>query len=56
MCTRLIVLMSLCMAAGYVQAADQTPANVGNIDVRSTLIGGRVYIDDVYSGDADVFI
>jgi hypothetical protein len=54
--TRLIVLMFVCLAAGYVQAADQRPANVGNIDVRSTLIGGRVYIDDVYSGDADVFI
>jgi len=53
---RLIVLMFVCLAAGYVQAADQRPANVGNIDVRSTLIGGRVYIDDVYSGDADVFI
>ena len=53
---RLIVLMLLCMAAGSVQAAEERHANVGNIDVRSSLVGGRVYIDDVYSGDADVFI
>jgi hypothetical protein len=53
---RLIVLMVFCMAAGFVQAAEERHANVGNIDVRSTLVGGRVYIDDVYSGDADVFI
>jgi nucleoid-associated protein YgaU len=53
---RLFVLMLVCLAAGFVQAADERPANVGHIDVRSSLVGGRVYIDDVYSGDADVFI
>ncbi len=53
---RLFALMLVCLAAGFVQAADERPANVGHIDVRSSLVGGRVYIDDVYSGDADVFI
>lgn len=50
-----IVLMVLA-AAGTLMAVEQKPANTGHIDVRSTLVGGRVYIDDVYSGDADVFI
>jgi len=53
---RVFVLMLVFLVAGLIQAAEERPANVGNMDVRSSLIGGRVYIDDVYSGDADVFI
>jgi hypothetical protein len=56
MLTRLCVMMLVCLTAGSVHAADEKPAAAGNMDVRSSLVGGRVYIDDVYSGDADVFI
>ena len=52
---RVIVFMMVFLAAGNLQAAEEQH-QAGNIDVRSSLVGGRVYIDDVYSGDADVFI
>jgi hypothetical protein len=57
--TRIIVYITVFVAiltGGYALAVDERPAHAGHIDVRSTLVGGRVYIDDVYSGDADVFI
>lgn len=40
------------MTAVGAMAADQP----GNIDIRSTLVGTRVYLDDAYVGDADIFI
>ena len=52
---RVIVFMMVFLAVGNLQAAEEQH-QAGNIDVRSSLVGGRVYIDDVYSGDADVFI
>ena len=53
---RICVLVMAVLTAGLAVAAEERPAPTGNMDVRSTLVGGRVYIDDVYSGDADVFI
>lgn len=47
----LFVVLAVAAAAAY--AAEQQP---GNIDIRSTLVGARVYLDDAYVGDADLFL
>jgi hypothetical protein len=39
-----------------VSAAALATGQPGNIDIRSTLVGTRVYLDDAYVGDADLFI
>jgi hypothetical protein len=52
MIRRLLILFLLLFAAVPAIADDQP----GNIDIRSTLIGTRVYLDDAYVGDADIFL
>jgi len=49
-----IVLVLSLSSAGL--AADQEKGGPGSIDVRSSQVGGRVYIDNEYKGDADIFI
>lgn len=36
--------------------AEEQPGKAGNIEVSSSQIGTRVYVDDTYKGDADIFI
>ena len=49
-----IALVLVLLSAGL--AVTQEKGGPGNIDVRSSLVGGRVYIDNEYKGDADIFI
>ncbi len=49
-----IALVLTLLSAGL--AVAQEKGGPGNIDVRSSLVGGRVYIDNEYKGDADIFI
>lgn len=52
MLRKLLALGLVLLGAVAVSAEDQP----GNIDIRSSLIGTRVYLDDAYVGDADVFL
>jgi hypothetical protein len=45
----------LLLVASTALAAEQA-ATPGHIDIRSSLVGARVYIDDTYVGDADLFV
>ncbi|MDH4163156.1 MAG: hypothetical protein OEW15_10775 [Nitrospirota bacterium] len=49
-----MVLLALALIAGpaYAQEGDES----ANIDIRSTLVGTRVYLADTYVGDADLFL
>ena len=47
-----IVLFALLMTAGSALSQE----HAGSVDIRSTIIGTRVYIDDAYVGDADLFL
>src|SRR5574340_1204103 len=49
-----IVLYLIMLFAGpaFAQEGDQS----ANIDIRSTLVGTRVYLEDTYVGDADLFL
>jgi hypothetical protein len=49
----LLLLIAVLALAAAAFAAEQQP---GNIDIRSTLVGARVYLDDTYVGDADLFL
>jgi len=49
-----IALVLALLSAGLAVAQEKVAP--GNIDMRSSLVGGRVYIDDEYKGDADIFI
>src|SRR5512138_3284737 len=49
---KVFFLFFMLTAAAASIAADQP----GNIDIRSTLVGARVYLDDAYVGDADIFL
>ncbi len=49
-------LFLILLFGGIAGAADQTSPQDGNIDVRSTLVGTRVYLGDAYVGDADIFL
>jgi len=49
-----MVLAVALLSAGLAEA--QEKGGTGNIDVRSSLVGGRVYIDNEYKGDADIYI
>jgi hypothetical protein len=46
------ILFAVLIAAGTVLS--QEPP--GSVDIRSTLVGTRVYLDDAYVGDADLFL
>ena len=39
-----------------IAAAEEQSGKVGTIEVSSSLIGTRVYVDDTYKGDTDIFI
>ena len=47
------ILFGLVLLAAVSAVAEDQP---GNIDIRSTLVGTRVYLDDAYVGDADIFL
>jgi len=47
------LLIAILAIATVAFAAEQQP---GNIDIRSSLVGARVYMDDAYVGDADLFL
>jgi hypothetical protein len=47
-----VILFAVLMAAGTVLSQEQA----GSVDIRSTLVGTRVYLDDAYVGDADLFL
>jgi len=49
-----IALALVLLSAGL--AASQEKVGPGSIDVRSSQVGGRVYVDNEYKGDADIFI
>lgn len=49
------VVCAVLFAFGTVSAEDQA-AQSANIDIRSTLVGTRVYLGDTYVGDADIFL
>lgn len=49
----LLSLVALLVVTAVASFAEDQP---GNIDIRSTLIGTRVYLDDAYVGDADIFL
>ena len=56
---RFVLLLMLLSAASAAAAADKAtpaPAPIGHVDIRSTLVGARVYFDDTYVGDADLFV
>lgn len=53
MMLRNAVVLGFVLIAGVSAMAEDQP---GNIDIRSTLVGTRVYLDDAYVGDADLFL
>jgi hypothetical protein len=42
--------------AGTGVLAQEETGKTGNIDIRSTMVGARVYMGDTYVGDADLFL
>jgi len=50
-----IGILTVLMFAAAVMAAEPGE-KTGNLEVSSSLIGTRVYVDDTYKGDADLFI
>jgi len=53
---RLLVVALLLTLLPAVRVVAQEKDGPGHVDVRSSLVGGRVYIDNEYKGDADIFI
>lgn len=50
-----MVVLAVLFAVGAAYAAEQAEQSA-NIDIRSTLVGTRVYLGDTYVGDADLFL
>ncbi len=57
MCGKKVFLMVMVLLAWSAAFAGEKAAPVaGHIDIRSTLVGARVYFDGTYVGDADLFV
>ena len=53
MSSKVFLLCALLLVSGTALSEEQQH---GSVDIRSTLIGTRVYLDDAYVGDADLFL